>query len=597
MYLLIVVIFRFLVAEIKHDEDMSEILLIMVPCIAVPIALALLFVIIWMCRKSKNNPSNINTKNPNYRGGTGGQLELSPLNAKMPVRAQEFPISSMRFVQELGEGAFGKVYKGELVCYPSDNAITKVAIKTLKENAAPKVQGDFRREVDLMTDLKHPNIVCLIGVCVREEPMCMLFEYMTHGDLHEYLIMHSPHSDVSVSDDEGTQQVLGHGDMLYIASQIAAGMEYLASHHFVHRDLAARNILVGDHLTVKISDFGLSRDIYSSDYYRVQSKSLLPVRWMPPESILYGKFTVESDVWSFGVVLWEIFSFGLQPYYGYTNQEVIEMIRARQILPRPEDCPPPMYSLMMECWNEVPSHRPAFRDIHTRLRSWKAEMLMNHHQQLNHQQLNHILNPALSAAAVSHSGQSSSTHHSNNSHHSHHSSTGPSNNTTTTGLTTSSQMSTGIMAQPQLQGNHHQRPINYPVPIPPPPMPYNQVQRPPAMYNMNGGMGINMGNPMMGMPPQMNQHPQYPGLYKKPSPPGSTASHKSSPVNSSASSMSNYRQNIPTSGKPIMNSNGNHMNYNHNSAQSPTSSSNFSKTPTSIPSSGFYIPDTRTSEI
>ncbi|XP_026686010.1 tyrosine-protein kinase transmembrane receptor Ror-like [Diaphorina citri] len=123
--------------------------------------------------------------------------------------------------------------------------------------------------------------------------------------------------------------------------QVAAGMAYLCSHHYVHRDLAARNCLVGDGLTVKISDFGLSRDVYASDYYRIQSKSLLPVRWMPPESILYGKFTTESDVWSYGVVLWEVYSYGLQPYYGYSNQEVIEMIRSRQMLRGPEDCPTP----------------------------------------------------------------------------------------------------------------------------------------------------------------------------------------------------------------------------------------------------------------
>ena len=292
------------------DESIGKILLILVPSIAIPIALALLLTIICMCRRSKqyNGQHKPISRNP------GQQLEMASVPPKYPIRTREFPIQNVRFLQELGEGAFGKVYKGELIGFYGEMSVNKVAIKTLKENAAPKMAIDFRREVELMTDLKHPNIVCLLGVCMKEEPMCMLFEFMTHGDLHEYLIMHSPHSDISLGDAEGAH--LDHQDMLYIAIQIASGMEYLSSHHFVHRDLAARNMLVGENLTIKISDFGLSRDVYSSDYYRVQSKSLLPVRWMPPEAILYGKFTAESDVWAFGVVLWEIYSFGLQPYYG-----------------------------------------------------------------------------------------------------------------------------------------------------------------------------------------------------------------------------------------------------------------------------------------
>uniref|UniRef100_T1IJ71 Tyrosine-protein kinase receptor n=1 Tax=Strigamia maritima TaxID=126957 RepID=T1IJ71_STRMM len=289
-------------------------------------------------------------------------LELSSLLPKSAIRAREFAISDIQFKQELGEGAFGKVYEGEV---QGLDGVTRVAIKTLKENATAKTVQDFRREVDLMTDLRHPNIVCLFGVCVKEDPLCMLFEFMIHGDLHEFLVTHSPHG---LDSDE--PRVLGHTDFLYVALQVAAGMEYLAGHHYIHRDLAARNCLVGKNLVVKISDFGLSRDIYSSDYYRVQSKSLLPVRWMPPESILYGKFTTDSDVWSYGVVLWETYSYGLQPYYGRSNQEVIEMIRSRQLLPCPDGCPPHMYSLMIECWHEVPARRPSFKEIHSRLRTW-----------------------------------------------------------------------------------------------------------------------------------------------------------------------------------------------------------------------------------
>lgn len=189
----------------------------------------------------------------------------------------EYPMNTIRFIQELGEGAFGKVFRGELLMTNGGPLVVPIAIKTLKENSSPKTKADFSREADLMAELQHPNIVCLLGVCFNEEPMCMLFEYMRKGDLHEYLVVHGPNApvtDVTVDMNE----ILDISDCLHIATQIAAGMEYLSGHHYVHRDLAARNCLVGEHLTVKISDFGLSRDIYSSDYYRVQSKSLLPVR-------------------------------------------------------------------------------------------------------------------------------------------------------------------------------------------------------------------------------------------------------------------------------------------------------------------------------
>nr|XP_012224322.1 PREDICTED: tyrosine-protein kinase transmembrane receptor Ror isoform X1 [Linepithema humile] len=320
-------------------------------------------------RRSTTQPMEMSSLLAGPGNTTPGTGTLSSGSSRTSnTRIPQFTTNNVVLLQELGEGAFGKVYKGELQTDNKCEPPIYVAVKTLKENATPKTQSDFKREVELMTDLRHPNIICLLGVILKGEPMCMLFEYMTQGDLHEFLICHSPRSDVPLNNSGA--KILEQPEFLHIALQIASGMEYLASHHYVHRDLAARNCLVGDNLTVKISDFGLSRDIYSSDYYRVQSKSLLPVRWMPPESILYGKFTTESDVWSFGVVLWEIYSYGLQPYYGYNNQEVIDMIRSRQLLPCPEDCPTMIYSLMIECWHEVANRRPQFPEIHHRLHNW-----------------------------------------------------------------------------------------------------------------------------------------------------------------------------------------------------------------------------------
>ncbi|XP_049637628.1 inactive tyrosine-protein kinase transmembrane receptor ROR1-like [Suncus etruscus] len=356
----------------SKEKNKMEILYILVPSVAIPLAIALLFFFICVCRNNQKSASPPVQRQPKHVRGQN--VEMSMLNAYKPKsKAKELPLSAVRFMEELGECAFGNIYKGHLYLPGMDHA-QLVAIKTLKDCNNPQQWTEFQQEASLMAELHHPNIVCLLGAVTQEQPVCMLFEYMNQGDLHEFLIMRSPHSDVGCSSDEdGTvKSSLDHGDFLHIAIQIAAGMEYLSSHFFVHKDLAARNILIGEQLHVKISDLGISREIYSADYYRVQTKSLLPIRWMAPEAILYGKFSSDSDIWSFGVVLWEIFSFGLQPYYGFSNQEVIEMVRKRQLLPCSEDCPPRMYGLMTECWNEIPARRPRFKDIHLRLRSWEG---------------------------------------------------------------------------------------------------------------------------------------------------------------------------------------------------------------------------------
>ncbi|XP_076878695.1 LOW QUALITY PROTEIN: NT-3 growth factor receptor [Brachyhypopomus gauderio] len=265
--------------------------------------------------------------------------------------------------RELGEGAFGKVFLAE--CYNLSPTKDKmlVAVKTLKDPTLA-ARKDFQREAELLTNLQHDHIVKFYGVCVDGDPLIMVFEYMKHGDLNKFLRAHGPDAMILVDGQPlQTNGELGLSQMLHIATQIAAGMVYLASQHFVHRDLATRNCLVGNGLLVKIGDFGMSRDIYSTDYYRVGGHTMLPIRWMPPESIMYRKFTTESDVWSFGVILWEIFTYGKQPWFQLANNEVIECITQGRVLERPRLCPKEVYDVMLGCWQREPQQRLNIRDI------------------------------------------------------------------------------------------------------------------------------------------------------------------------------------------------------------------------------------------
>ncbi|XP_006886993.1 PREDICTED: muscle, skeletal receptor tyrosine-protein kinase isoform X2 [Elephantulus edwardii] len=306
------------------------------------------------------------------------RLHPNPMYQRMPLLLNpkllslEYPRNNIEYVRDIGEGAFGRVFQARAPGLLPYEPYTMVAVKMLKEEASADMQADFQREAALMAEFDNPNIVKLLGVCAVGKPMCLLFEYMAYGDLNEFLRSMSPHTVCTLSHgDLSRVQVSSPGppplscaEQLGIARQVAAGMAYLSERKFVHRDLATRNCLVGENMVVKIADFGLSRNIYSADYYKANENDAIPIRWMPPESIFYNRYTTESDVWAYGVVLWEIFSYGLQPYYGMAHEEVIYYVRDGNILSCPENCPLELYNLMRLCWSRLPSDRPSFTSIH-----------------------------------------------------------------------------------------------------------------------------------------------------------------------------------------------------------------------------------------
>ncbi|XP_077201400.1 muscle, skeletal receptor tyrosine-protein kinase [Paroedura picta] len=307
------------------------------------------------------------------------RLHPNPMYQRMPLLLNpkllslEYPRNNIEYVRDIGEGAFGRVFQARAPGLLPYEPFTMVAVKMLKEEASADMQADFQREAALMAEFDNPNIVKLLGVCAVGKPMCLLFEYMAFGDLNEYLRNRSPRSLCSMNNNDLDIRIrpaspalltLSCMDQLCIAKQVAAGMAYLSERKFVHRDLATRNCLVGENMVVKIADFGLSRNMYSADYYKANENDAIPIRWMPPESIFYNRYTTESDVWAYGVVLWEIFSFGMQPYYGMAHEEVIYYVRDGNILSCPDNCPLELYNLMRLCWSKLPSDRPSFASIH-----------------------------------------------------------------------------------------------------------------------------------------------------------------------------------------------------------------------------------------
>ncbi|KAI8777154.1 neurotrophin receptor LTRK 1 [Biomphalaria glabrata] len=298
--------------------------------------------------------------NPNY---CVSRKKTNPLRCPKTVKLQ-----TILLMRVIGEGAFGRVFLGTCAHLIKKNEFTIVAVKTLKGNSSESLKRDFEREAEMLSSLEHENIVTFYGVCTESDQWMMIFEFMENGDLNKFLRMHGPDAAMLRAGDmsQQLQQQLTKEQLMKIVIQIASGLEYLASQHFVHRDVATRNCLVGADLVVKLGDFGMSRDIYCTDYYKVDGTAIIPVRWMPPESIMYRTFTVESDVWSFGVTLWEVYTYGKQPWFEYSNIEVIEHIKNHRTLRRPPICPDVIYKIMTGCWKSSPQDRLTMKEI-TRL--------------------------------------------------------------------------------------------------------------------------------------------------------------------------------------------------------------------------------------
>uniref|UniRef100_A0A8C0KCQ8 Fibroblast growth factor receptor n=1 Tax=Canis lupus dingo TaxID=286419 RepID=A0A8C0KCQ8_CANLU len=267
----------------------------------------------------------------------------------------------------LGEGCFGQVVRAEAFGMDPtqpDQAST-VAVKMLKDNASDKDLADLVSEMEVMKLIgRHKNIINLLGVCTQEGPLYVIVECAAKGNLREFLrARRPPGPDLSPDGLRSSEGPLSFPALVSCAYQVARGMQYLESRKCIHRDLAARNVLVTEDNVMKIADFGLARGVHHIDYYKKTSNGRLPVKWMAPEALFDRVYTHQSDVWSFGILLWEIFTLGGSPYPGIPVEELFSLLREGHRMDRPPNCPPELYGLMRECWHAAPSQRPTFKQL------------------------------------------------------------------------------------------------------------------------------------------------------------------------------------------------------------------------------------------
>ncbi|XP_008316669.1 ephrin type-A receptor 2 isoform X4 [Cynoglossus semilaevis] len=347
----------------EHFETSSEghlapnnTAIIFISAIGAAAMLFIVVVILFLRRRKRNSHTRQGPEDTYFSSSD----QLKPLKTYVDPHTYEDPnVAVLKFATEIhpnhitkqkviGVGEFGEVYRG-ILKVPGRKEVT-VAIKTLKPGYTEKQRQDFLSEASIMGQFSHQNIIHLEGVVTKFKHAMIVTEYMENGALDRYLRDHDG--------EFSSFQLVG------MMRGIAAGMKYLSDMSYVHRDLAARNVLVNNTLECKVSDFGLSRVLEDDpEGTYTTSGGKIPIRWTAPEAIAYRKFTSASDVWSFGIVMWEVMAFGERPYWDMSNHEVMKAINEAFRLPAPMDCPSAVYQLMLQCWLQDRSKRPRFGDI------------------------------------------------------------------------------------------------------------------------------------------------------------------------------------------------------------------------------------------
>lgn len=312
----------------------------------------------------------IHKRNSSYRsqlsssasGGTiltfADDIFEDPLDEKWEV-----PRESICIKDFAGEGAFGYVARAEAFELPGNNTTPcTVAVKMLKENATDAELSDLISEMETMKEIgSHKNIVNFLGACTVQGPLFLIVEYCPHGNLRDFLRDSRP-SLLDLEDEKAASQ-LTFRDLLSMAYQITRGMSYLSSKKCIHRDLAARNVLIAEDFVIKIADFGLARNLGNTDYYRRTTHGRLPVKWLAIEALFDQQYTVKTDVWSFGILLWEIFTLGGTPYPGIPVERLFTILKNGYRMECPINCPPKIYEIMLKCWGDTAKTRPSFSEL------------------------------------------------------------------------------------------------------------------------------------------------------------------------------------------------------------------------------------------